>query len=48
MWEALVKKNGTEDLGKMLLEEVIRSYFNHDESRIPAVRNSEDWYIGCK
>ena len=43
-WKALVKKSGTDDLGKMLLEEVVRGYLNADDSRIPAIRNSEDWF----
>ena len=41
---ALVKKSGTDDLGKMLLEEVVRGYLSADDSRIPAIRNSEDWF----
>ena len=44
-WEALVKKAGTNDLSKALLEEVVRAYFLADETRIPAVRNAEDWLI---
>ena len=40
--EALVKKDGTRDLGKVLLEEVVKSYFTANESRVPAIRNSED------
>ena len=37
-------KKSTDDLGKYLLEEVIRAYFTEDESRITAIRNSEDWF----
>ena len=40
--EAMVKKSGTDDLGKLVLEDVIRNYFLADEARIPAIRNSED------
>ena len=39
-----MKKSGDE-LGRALLEEVIRAYFQADESRIPSIRNSEDWLI---
>ena len=41
-WKAMMKKDGTQDLGKLLLEEVFRSYFTSDDARIPSIRNSED------
>lgn len=37
-----MKKSGTNDLGKLLLEEVLRSYLDAVPSRISAIRNSED------
>ena len=40
--EVMIKKPGTDDLGKALLAEVIRSYLTADARRIPAIRNSED------
>lgn len=44
-WEAFVKKAGTDDLTKALLEEVVRSYFLASDTTIPGIRNSEDWFI---
>ena len=40
--EVMIKKPGTDDLGKALLAEVIRSYLTAEARRIPAIRNSED------
>ena len=40
----IVRKSCTEDLGKLLLEEVLRSYFLADPKRIPAIQNSEDCF----
>ena len=48
-WQALRKKGRVDDLQTSLLEEVLKSYFLANETRIPDIRNSEDWstFPGC-
>eukprot|EP00435_Cladocopium_sp_Y103_P059939 s1381_g21.t1 len=42
-FSALKKKGRVDDLQTSLLEEVLKSYFLANDTRIPTIRNSEDW-----